>query len=33
MRHVRSYFPNQELNLCPLQWKYRVLTIGTAREV
>ena len=25
-QHVRSYFPNQGLKLCPLHWKYRVLT-------
>ena len=23
--HVGSYFPNQGSNLCPLQWKHRVL--------
>ena len=28
LRHVRSSFPNQGLNLCPLQWKCGVLTIG-----
>jgi len=26
--HVGSQFPNQESNLCPLQWKHRVLTTG-----
>ena len=26
--HVVSSFPNQGLNLCPLQWKRRVLTTG-----
>lgn len=25
-RHVVSYFPNQGLNVCPLQWQSRVLT-------
>ena len=27
-RHVGSLFPDQGLNLCPLQWKRRVLTTG-----
>ena len=27
-RHVGSWFPNQGLNLSPLQWKLRVLTTG-----
>ena len=26
--HVGSQFPNQESDLCPLQWKRRVFTIG-----
>ena len=25
-QHAGSYFPNQGSNLCPLQWKHRVLT-------
>ena len=32
MRYVGSYFPNQGLNLCPLPWKCRVLTVGPAGE-
>ena len=27
-QHVRSYFPNQGLKLCPLYWEHRVLTTG-----
>ena len=27
-QHVGSYFPDQGSNLCPLQWKCRVLTTG-----
>ena len=27
-RHVGSQFPDQGLNLCPLQWKCGVLTTG-----
>ena len=26
--HVGSYFSDQELTLCPLQWKHRALTTG-----
>ena len=26
--HLGSWFPNQRLSLCPLQWKCRVLTTG-----
>ena len=26
--HGIENFPNQASNLCPLQWKHRVLTIG-----
>ena len=26
--HVGSYFPDQGLNLYPLQWKHRILTTG-----
>ena len=28
VQYVRSYFPYQELNSHPLQWKFRVLTTG-----
>ena len=28
VQQVRSKFPNQRLNLCPLQWKHGVLTTG-----
>ena len=31
-RHVGSLFPDQELNLGPLQWKLRVLTAGLPRK-
>ena len=27
-RYAGSYFPDQGSNLCPLQWKYGVLTTG-----
>ena len=27
-QRAKSYFPNQGLNLCPLQWKLKVLTTG-----
>ena len=29
MWHAGSWFPNQGLNPCCLQWKYRVLTTGS----
>ena len=28
LRHVAYQFPNHGWNLCPLQWKYRILTTG-----
>ena len=28
MWHEESQFPDQGLNLCPLQWKHGVLTTG-----
>ena len=28
VRHAGSLFPDQGLNLCPLQWKYGVLPTG-----
>ena len=31
--HAGSKFPDLGLNLCPLQWKLRVLTIGLLGEV
>ena len=27
-KHVGSQLPDQTLNLCPLHWKWRVLTTG-----
>ena len=32
VQHVGSLYPDQELNLCSLQWKCGVLTIGPARK-
>ena len=26
--HVGSWFPDQQWNWCPLQWKHRVLAMG-----
>ena len=31
-RHVESWFPDQESNLCPLHWKCRVLTTGSPEK-
>ena len=31
-RHVGSYFPDQGKNLCPLQWKYGILTTGLPQK-
>ena len=28
LQHVKSWFPNQGSNLCPLQWKPGVLNTG-----
>ena len=30
--HAGSYFPDRGLNLCPVQWKCRVLTAGLPRK-
>ena len=29
---LRSFFPDQGLNLCPLQWKHRVLITGLGKS-
>ena len=28
LRHMGSWLPDRGLNLCPLHWKHRALTIG-----
>ena len=33
MRHVRSYYPDQGSNLCPLALEVQTLSHWTAREV
>ena len=30
MQYAGSYFPDQELNTCPVQWKHGVSTTGSS---